>query len=59
MQKPRPDPMVERDLLGYGEKLPDPAWPAGAVIAVNFNVNVEGGGERTLANGDKVSEFRS
>jgi allantoinase len=56
MQEPRPDPMVARDLVGYGEKLPDPAWPGGAAIAVNFNVNVEGGGERTLANGDKVSE---
>ena len=56
MLEPRPDPMIARDLVGYGEHPPDPAWPGGAAIAVNFNINVEGGGERTLANGDKVSE---
>ena len=43
--EPRPDPMIERDLIGYGEFSPDPAWPGGARIAVNFNLNVEGGGE--------------
>jgi allantoinase len=53
---PRPDGMVARDLVGYGESPPDPAWPDGARIAVNFNLNVEGGGESTLANGDDVSE---
>ena len=53
---PRPDGMVARDLVGYGEFPPDPAWPDGARIAVNFNLNVEGGGESTLANGDDVSE---
>jgi allantoinase len=45
-----------RDLVGYGEFPPDPQWPGDAVIAVNFNLNVEGGGESTLANGDAVSE---
>jgi allantoinase len=54
--EPKPDPMIARDLIGYGEFSPDPAWPGGAVIAVNFNLNVEGGGEATLANGDDVSE---
>ena len=53
---PKPDPMIERDLVGYGESPPDPQWPGGAVIAVNFNLNVEGGGEATLANGDERSE---
>jgi peptidoglycan/xylan/chitin deacetylase (PgdA/CDA1 family) len=48
--------MVARDLVGYGESPPDPAWPGDARIAVNFNLNVEGGGESTLANGDEVSE---
>lgn len=48
--------MIARDLVGYGEVTPDPAWPGGAVIAVNFNLNIEGGGEATLANGDAVSE---
>ncbi len=52
----RPDPMLRRDLVGYGARPPDPRWPGGAVIAVNFNLNVEGGGESTLANGDAVSE---
>jgi peptidoglycan/xylan/chitin deacetylase (PgdA/CDA1 family) len=51
-----PDAMIARDLIGYGEHLPDPKWPGGARIAVNFNLNVEGGGEATSANGDPVSE---
>jgi allantoinase len=54
--EPKPDPMIARDLIGYGEHPPDPSWPGGAVIAVNFNLNVEGGGESTLANGDDRSE---
>ena len=52
----RPDPMIARDLVGYGEAPPDPRWPGSARIAVNFNLNIEGGGEATLANGDPVSE---
>ena len=54
--EPKPDPMIARDLIGYGEFPPHPAWPGGALIAVNFNLNVEGGGEATLANGDDGSE---
>ena len=56
MYEPKPDPMIARDFVGYGEFPPDPAWPGGASIAVNFNLNVEGGGEATLANGDDLSE---
>ena len=56
MTETMPDPMTARDFVGYGEFPPDPEWPAGAVIAVNFNLNVEGGGEASLANGDEVSE---
>ena len=52
----KPDPMIARDLVGYGAKPPDPHWPGGAVIAVNFNLNIEGGGESSLINGDDVSE---
>src|SRR3979490_3207703 len=52
----KPDPMIARDLVGYGEFPPNRAGPGGAVIAVNFNLNVEGGGESTLYNGDDVSE---
>src|SRR3977135_1529806 len=53
---PRPDPMQERDLVGYGETPPDPRWPGSAKIAVSFSLNIEGGGESTLANGDAASE---
>jgi allantoinase len=56
MYEAKPDPMVTRDLVGYGEFPPHPAWPEGAAIAVNFNLNVEGGGEATLFNGDDRSE---
>jgi allantoinase len=52
----KPDPMIARDLVGYGEFPPDPSWPGGASIAVNLNLNVEGGGEASLFNGDPVSE---
>jgi peptidoglycan/xylan/chitin deacetylase (PgdA/CDA1 family) len=54
--EPRPDPMVARDLVGYGEFPPHPAWPNAACLAVNFNINIEGGGESSLANGDAASE---
>jgi len=56
MAELKPDPMIARDLVGYGATPPDPRWPGGALIAVNFNLNVEGGGESTLANGDDQSE---
>src|SRR5215475_3695297 len=52
----KPDPMIARDLVGYGAKPPNPHWPGGATIAVNFNLNIEGGGESSLINGDDVSE---
>jgi peptidoglycan/xylan/chitin deacetylase (PgdA/CDA1 family) len=48
--------MIARDLIGYGEVPPNPGWPGDSVIAVNLNLNVEGGGEATLANGDEISE---
>jgi allantoinase len=57
----RPDPkdardMQARDLVGYGSTPPHPRWPGNARIAVNFNLNYEGGGEATLVNGDDHSE---
>ncbi|MBP7338919.1 polysaccharide deacetylase family protein [Niveispirillum sp.] len=52
----RPDPALMRDFTGYGERLPDPEWPDDALIAVNFNLNMEGGGERCLFWGDDTSE---
>jgi allantoinase len=48
--------MIARDLVGYGASPPHPSWPGDALIAVNFNLNVEGGGESTLVNGDDESE---
>ena len=37
----------DRDYIGYGATPPDPRWPDGARLALNINVNFEGGGERT------------
>ncbi|MEZ4770197.1 MAG: polysaccharide deacetylase family protein [Caldilineales bacterium] len=48
--------MAERDLLGYGGRPPDPRWPGGARVAVQFVLNVEEGGERSILNGDTQSE---
>ena len=45
-----------RDLVGFGERPPDPAWPGGARLAVSFVLNYEEGGEHTLLNGDEHSE---
>ena len=45
-----------RDFRGYGREPPDPQWPGGARIAVNFNLNIEAGGERSVTEGDAVSE---
>ncbi len=56
MFEAKPDPMIARDLIGYGAEPPDPRWPGDALIAVNFNLNVEGGSELTLINGDEESE---
>ncbi len=46
----------DRDFLGYGADPPDPKWPGGARIAVNINLNFEGGGERSIMEGDTESE---
>jgi putative urate catabolism protein len=45
-----------RDLIGYGRNPPDPRWPAGARIAVQFVLNYEEGGERSILHGDGTSE---
>ena len=46
----------DRDYVGYGADPPNPQWPSGARIAVNINLNFEGGGERSVMDGDGVSE---
>jgi len=45
-----------RDLIGYGRHPPDPHWPGGARVAVQFVLNYEEGGERSILHGDKESE---
>lgn len=45
-----------RDLIGYGRTPPDPKWPEGARIAVQFVVNYEEGGENNILHGDAASE---
>lgn len=47
---------VYRDLIGYGDKPPDPQWPNNAKLAVQFVLNYEEGGENTVLNGDVASE---
>ncbi len=44
-----------RDMVGYGGKFPDPKWPGGARIAVNFVLNYEEGSEYSIDD-DNVSE---
>ena len=46
----------ERDMRGYGANPPDPEWPDGAFVAVQFVVNYEEGGENCILHGDKASE---
>ena len=45
-----------RDMVGYGRAPPDPRWPGGARIAVQFVVNYEEGGENCVLHGDAASE---
>lgn len=45
-----------RDLVGYGATPPDPRWPGGARVAVQFVVNYEEGAENSVLNGDAGSE---
>ncbi len=45
-----------RDLKGYGRSAPDPRWPDGARIAVQFVINYEEGGENSILHGDDASE---
>ena len=45
-----------RDMIGYGETPPDPKWPGGARLALNFVLNYEEGGENCVLHGDDRSE---
>ncbi|GAA5918065.1 hypothetical protein JCM6882_006223 [Rhodosporidiobolus microsporus] len=55
---------MERDTVGYGRTPPNPNWPNNAKIAVNFVLNFEEGGERTVEDGfeyaeDNLHEFKN
>lgn len=50
--------MTQRDFVGYGQRTPDPRWPGGARLAVNFVINYEEGSEPALPDGDVESEAR-
>lgn len=45
-----------RDFVGYGATPPDPQWPNGARLAVNFVMNYEEGSEASFFDGDNVSD---
>jgi allantoinase len=47
---------VARDFRGYGANPPDPQWPGGARLAVNFVINYEEGSEPSFALGDGTTE---
>src|SRR4051795_5933850 len=51
-----PDTTYPRDLVGYGRNPPDPKWPGGARLAVQFVINYEEGGENNILHGDPASE---
>ena len=53
MEQPR---RYVRDMRGYGANPPDPQWPGGARVAVQFVVNYEEGGENCILHGDAASE---
>ncbi|WP_146585359.1 allantoinase PuuE [Puniceibacterium confluentis] len=45
-----------RDMIGYGPRIPDAQWPAGAKVAVQFVLNYEEGSENNVLHGDAASE---
>jgi allantoinase len=45
-----------RDFVGYGPNPPDPKWPGGARVAVNFVMNYEEGSEASVQDGEGYTE---
>lgn len=45
-----------RDLIGYGQNIPQAKWPNAARIALQFVLNYEEGGENCILHGDRQSE---
>jgi putative urate catabolism protein len=48
--------LYPRNMKGYGRAIPDPQWPARALVAVQFVLNYEEGGENNILHGDSASE---
>ncbi len=48
--------LYPRDLIGYGQKVPQADWPNRARIAVQFVLNYEEGAENSVLHGDPGSE---
>ena len=46
----------DRDLIGYADQPPDPQWPGGKRLALNFVINYEEGSEPSIPDGDGRSE---
>jgi hypothetical protein len=44
------------DLIGYGANPPNPKWPNGARLAVNFVMNYEEGSEPSVQDGEGFTE---
>ncbi|WP_160122326.1 polysaccharide deacetylase family protein [Rhodovarius lipocyclicus] len=47
---------MTRDFEGYGRNPPEARWPGGARLALNFVINHEEGGERSVPDGDPATE---
>lgn len=50
------DQKYNRDLMGYGKNPPNPRWPNGARIALQFVINYEEGAEQCILHGDPHAE---
>ncbi|MEK9719493.1 MAG: allantoinase PuuE [Quisquiliibacterium sp.] len=48
----------DRDLIGYGQNPPDPKWPNGARLALNFVINIEEGSEPSVQDGEGHTEVQ-
>ncbi len=46
----------DRDMIGYADQPPDPEWPVGKRLVLNFAINYEEGSEPSVSDGDGVSE---
>src|SRR5688500_1470491 len=46
----------QRDMRGYGRNPPNPDWPGGAHVCVQFVLNYEEGGENCILHEDAASE---